>query len=71
MNMGFVAGLLNLRFDDELYCSNSNLSYKFLWAGYDTENNFSPNNSRKNRVYIYFTKYVEKRINAISIYKKM
>lgn len=54
-----INGLLNISLDYELYVPDMQLSYKFLWDGYDLENKFGPNIPESERFYTYLTEYKE------------
>ena len=51
--------LLEYNFSSLLSVPGRQLSYNFLWEGYDTENKYGPNINKENRLYTYLTEYLE------------
>ena len=45
------------------------LSYNYLWEGYDTENKFGPNLSKNSRIYTFLTDYREQNEYYYLIYQ--
>lgn len=54
-----IDGLMNIRLDYELYSPDRQLSYKYIWDGYDLENKFGPSMPEEERFYTYLTEYKE------------
>lgn len=52
-----INGLLNMRLDYKLTVPDNQLSYNYLWNGYDESNKFGPNIPKNERMYTYLTEY--------------
>ena len=52
-------GLFNYEFGYEFYTPGGQLSYNFLWDGYDENNKYGPKFSKETRLYTYLTEYKE------------
>ena len=52
-----INGLLNITLDYQLQVPDNQLSYSFLWDGYDESNKFGPNIPEIYRLYTYLTEY--------------
>ena len=49
---------------------DSNMSYNFMWEGYDLENKFGPNVEEESRLYSYLTEYYEAEDGYYALYLK-
>lgn len=60
--------LFHFQFDYGLVYPDSELSYKYLWDGYDLENKFGPSIPEESRLYTYLTEYLERDSSYYLIY---
>ncbi len=62
--------LFHFRFNYGFIYPDSDLSYKYLWDGYDLENKFGPRIPEEDRLYTYLTEYLERDAPYYLIYLK-
>ncbi len=62
--------LINFKFDYQFNVPDSDLSYNYLWKGYDLENKFGPSISKEDRLFTYLTEYREKDNQYYLVYLK-
>lgn len=54
-----INGILDLVLDYKINVPDNQLSYNFIWEGYDSENKFGPCVPKERRFYTYLTEYKE------------
>lgn len=62
--------LINFKFDYQFNIPDSDLSYNYLWKGYDLENKFGPSIPKEDRLFTYLTEYLEKDSQYYLVYLK-
>ena len=62
--------LLDIKLDYGFVYPDTELSYKYMWDGYDLENKYGPNIEEKERLYTYLTEYWENDNKYYLIYIK-
>lgn len=62
--------LFNYNFDYKIFMPGSQMSYNYLWDGYDTNNKFGPNLSNEDKLSTYLTSYGDIDDNYYLIYIK-
>lgn len=62
--------LINFKFDYQFIIPDSDLSYNYLWKGYDLENKFGPSIPKEDRLFTYLTEYLEKDSQYYLVYLK-